>query len=63
MLLTTWATICLPKDQGGLGVIGLRDFNKTLLSKWLWKLVAGKSGIWSNIARKRYFKRQGLETS
>jgi hypothetical protein len=31
-------TVCLPKDQGGLGVLDLEVMNIALLSKWLWKL-------------------------
>lgn len=55
--LTKWSNICPLKEQGDLGVLGLRDFNKALLSKWPWKLVSDKEGIWSNIVRMRYFKR------
>jgi hypothetical protein len=36
--LVDWDTVCLPKDQGGLGVLDLRVMNICLLAKWLWNL-------------------------
>ena len=36
--LVNWKTVCLPKDQGGLGVLDLEVMNIALLAKWLWKL-------------------------
>lgn len=36
--LVDWDTVCLPKDQGGLGVLDLRVTNICLLAKWLWNL-------------------------
>jgi hypothetical protein len=36
--LTKWDIICRPRDQGGLGVEVLDLKNKSLLSKWLYKL-------------------------
>lgn len=36
---------------------GLRDFNKALLSKWPWKLLAVSNNQWTCIATRRYFKR------
>ena len=31
--LVDWDTVCIPKDQGGLGVLDLNSMNKCLLSK------------------------------
>ncbi|XP_020262172.1 uncharacterized protein LOC109838113 [Asparagus officinalis] len=36
--LVAWKTVCLPKKEGGLGVIDLTVFNQALLSKWIWKI-------------------------
>lgn len=35
--LVVWADICKPKHLGGLGKIRIRDVNKALLTKWLWR--------------------------
>lgn len=36
--LVNWKTCCMPKKQGGLGILNLELLNKTLLAKWFWKL-------------------------
>ena len=38
--LVNWATMCLDKKNGGLGVRGLFKLNKALLSKWNWRLAS-----------------------
>ena len=35
--LIKWATVFSDKKEGGLGVRGLYNLNKALLSKWLWR--------------------------
>jgi uncharacterized membrane protein YobD (UPF0266 family) len=37
--LTKWEILCLPKEQGGLGIINLEVQNICLLIKWLFKLI------------------------
>jgi hypothetical protein len=51
--LVNWQTVCLPKDQGGLGILDLDIMNIALLSKWFWKLV-NTTGIWQQILEKKY---------
>ncbi|PNY01532.1 ribonuclease H [Trifolium pratense] len=34
-----WDQICLPKEQGGLGVKNLDLFNRALLCKWKWRFL------------------------
>nr|GEX31322.1 RNA-directed DNA polymerase, eukaryota, reverse transcriptase zinc-binding domain protein [Tanacetum cinerariifolium] len=41
-----WLDVCKPKDQGGLGFKSLEMWNKTLLVKHLWNIVANKESIW-----------------
>jgi hypothetical protein len=33
-----WNTICLKKEDRGLGVRRIREFNLSLLGKWCWRL-------------------------
>lgn len=43
--LVKWDIVCLPKSQGGLGVLDLAVMNKSLLSNWVWKL-ENSSRLW-----------------
>jgi hypothetical protein len=57
--LVNGQTVCMPKDQGGLGVLDLEKMNIALLAKWLWKLF-NEDGIWQKILRKKYLQKQTL---
>ncbi|MCH88092.1 LINE-1 reverse transcriptase like, partial [Trifolium medium] len=46
--------ICLPKDQGGLGVKNLEFFNAALLSKWKWRFLVDGEAVWSDLLKFRY---------
>jgi hypothetical protein len=54
-----WQTVCLRKDQGGLGILDLEKMNIVLLAKWLWKLF-NEDGMWQAILRKKYLQKQTL---
>ncbi|GJV88105.1 putative reverse transcriptase domain, reverse transcriptase zinc-binding domain protein, partial [Tanacetum coccineum] len=41
-----WDVVCLPKDEGGLGVRRLDFFNKALMSVHIWKLLSRKDSLW-----------------
>ena len=41
-----WANICKPKDQGGLGLKPLEQWNRTLLIKHLWNIATMKETLW-----------------
>jgi hypothetical protein len=51
--LTRWNIICRPKDQGGLGVEVLDIKNRSLLSKWLYKLL-NEEGVWQELLYNKY---------
>ena len=57
--LVNWKTCCLPKEQGGLGIINLDIMNKALLAKCLWKLET-ESGTWVNILKNKYIQHKCL---
>ncbi|GKD41501.1 RNA-directed DNA polymerase, eukaryota, reverse transcriptase zinc-binding domain protein, partial [Tanacetum coccineum] len=43
---TAWKVVCRPKDQGGLGIKPLGEWNEVLLMKNLWKIVVQKQTLW-----------------
>ena len=45
--------MCQPKDQGGLGIRDLDIQNKSLLSKWIYRLLP-IVGTWQQLARNKY---------
>ena len=57
--LVNWKTVCLPKDQGGLGVIDLEIMNIALLEKCLWKLF-NERGMWQTVLQNKYLSNSTL---
>jgi hypothetical protein len=53
--LTKWGILCLPKEQGGLGIINLEVHNICLLSKWIFKII-NEDEVWQELLRKKYLK-------
>ena len=41
-----WNVVCKPKDQGGLGIKPLRQWNEVLLISQVWKIIANKESLW-----------------
>nr|GEU97412.1 hypothetical protein [Tanacetum cinerariifolium] len=41
-----WELVCLPRDEGGLGLRRLDCFNKALIASHLWKLIYMKESLW-----------------
>ena len=54
--LVNWKTCCMPKQQGGLGILNLEVFNKALLAKWLW-ILESEEGMWQKILTDKYEKK------
>ncbi|WVZ90688.1 LOW QUALITY PROTEIN: hypothetical protein U9M48_036969, partial [Paspalum notatum var. saurae] len=52
--LTRWKIICLPKDQGGVGIQNLE--NVCLLSKWLLIKLINEGGVWQTILKTKYLR-------
>jgi hypothetical protein len=51
--LIKWNIICRHNDQGSLGIEVLELKNKSLLSKWLFKLI-NEDGVWQQLLRNKY---------
>jgi len=45
----SWSTISLPKNTGGLGIESLRDKNKALMFKWIWRFGSEESSMWKDV--------------
>lgn len=52
--LIAWNRICRPHLMGGWRILNLKEFNKALLGKWLWKLTTNPNSYWSKIVDANY---------
>ena len=41
-----WEEVCLPKEEGGLGVRRIEPFNAALITTHIWNIVAKKDSLW-----------------
>ncbi|KAH1243657.1 putative ribonuclease H protein [Glycine max] len=56
----SWKSICLPKEEGGLGIKDINQFNLALLGKWLWNLMQNKGELWARVLESKYGGWRGL---
>lgn len=42
-----WVDVCLPKEEGGLGIRSLRVSNIAVMLKYLWLIFTDKESLWS----------------
>jgi len=54
-----WDSICLPKEEGGLGLRRLLQFNLSLLGKWCWRILNEQDGPWYRVFKARYGEEGG----
>jgi hypothetical protein len=57
--LSKWNIIYRPKNQGGLGIEVLEIKNKSLLCKWLFKLM-NEQGLWQELLYNKYLHSKTL---
>ncbi|KAK1288881.1 hypothetical protein QJS10_CPB19g00364 [Acorus calamus] len=57
-----WATVCLPKEEGGLGLKRIRDWSMAALGARFWEMAAGQSSLWANWMSIRYLLKKGIWT-
>lgn len=54
-----WDIVCLPKEEGGLRVRRLKEFNVALLRKWCWQMLVDKEVLWYRVLKARYGEEGG----
>jgi exonuclease III len=54
-----WETVCLRKENGGLGVRRLMEFNIALLGKWWWRILQERDNLWYRVLCARYGEEGG----
>jgi hypothetical protein len=54
--LKSWNSICLPKDQGGLGFRLMKDINVSLIAKLSWKILVNHDALWIPLFKEKYIK-------
>lgn len=52
----SWRQVCLPKEEGGLGLRDLRSWNKALLAKTLWNIHMKKDPLWVKWANELFLR-------
>ncbi|GJY57634.1 RNA-directed DNA polymerase, eukaryota, reverse transcriptase zinc-binding domain protein [Tanacetum coccineum] len=46
MVSVKWSDVCRPKNQGGLGLKSMHEWNIALMAKHLWSIISNKNTIW-----------------
>ena len=52
--LVEWSKVCMPVQNGGLGIWWLRRFNSALLGKWLWRYGMERDSLWRKVIEAKY---------
>ena len=47
--LVSWKLVTRPKIKGGLGIGRLKEKNKALMFKWLWRFLLEQESIWMKV--------------
>ncbi|KAL0439753.1 UNVERIFIED_CONTAM: hypothetical protein Slati_2458300 [Sesamum latifolium] len=51
----SWDKLCVPKDEGGLGLKRLGAFNLAMLAKQLWRIISNSNALLSQMLKQKYF--------
>ena len=52
--LVSWKEVIRAKDKGGLGIGRLKERNKALLFKWLWRFPLEQDEVWTRVIKSKY---------
>ncbi|XP_039162761.1 uncharacterized protein LOC120290533 [Eucalyptus grandis] len=55
-----WDEVCLPNDEGGLGVRRLQDCNKASMLKHIWILFSDKEALWCRWVHSTFLKNKNF---
>ena len=50
----SWKELCKPKEEGGLGLRDVHNFNLALLAKWRWRLLVEEKVRWKDLLVSKY---------
>ena len=50
----SWENMCKAKEEGGLGLTDIRNFNYALLAKWRWRWLSDEGGKWKELLESKY---------
>ena len=50
----SWKVVCKSREEGGLGLRVVHNFNLALLAKWRWRLLADEKGRWKDLLASKY---------
>lgn len=54
--LTAWDNLCKPKTEGGLGFHSMKNFNKALLAKHIWRLYQYSNSLVARVLKWWYYR-------
>lgn len=57
-----WTTVCLPKNEGGLGLRSLSIWNKVMCLKFIWLILSKAPSLWVDWHRSIHLNGQSLWT-
>ena len=57
--LVKWATVCIAKRKGGIGIKSFSNMNKALLSKWSWRFANNRDSLWRRAIRCKFGESSG----
>jgi hypothetical protein len=58
--MVDWATVCKPREFGGLGILNTKFVIIALMLKWIWKLYQNAEGLWADLIRAKYLGEDDL---
>ena len=58
--LIAWEKVCLPMEDGGLGIWSVGLFNQALLGKWLWRFGKESNKLWHQVIATKHGEARGV---